>query len=167
MLSKLTRGNKIVGTAASIAVICFFLPWVLVSCGGQPVASINGWQLAAGGSVNTGYVSQPIPDSPVLFLVLLAALVALATVYLVYKDQLEARRAAVMATISGAVALFTLFIRLSGAQSQTSMGVSVQLEVGFWGTVLAHVGIIVGAVLDLRAATGGQAAGAGDAPPAG
>lgn len=100
MLSKLTGGNKIVGTGASVAVICFFLPWVLVSCGGQPVASISGWQLAAGGSISTGWGSQPIPSSPMLFLVLLAALASLAAVYLAYKQQLRLRSAALTAPAS-------------------------------------------------------------------
>jgi len=167
MLSKLTKGNKVVATAASVALVCFFLPWVLVSCGGQPVASISGWQLAAGGSINTGWSSQPIPGSPVLFLVLLAALASLASVYLVYKGQLKLRTAALTALASGAVALLTLLARFSGAQSETgSMGVSAQLEVGFWGTVLAHVAIVAGGLLDLKAAQSGEALGTGDTPPA-
>lgn len=168
MLSKLTRGNKIVGAAASVAVICFFLPWVLVSCGGQPVASISGWQLAAGGSVSTGWGSQPIPSSPMLFLVLLAALAPLAAVYLAYKQQLKLRSAALTALASAAVALLTLVIQFSDGQHEaSSMGVSTQREVGFWGTVLAHLAIVAGGLLDLEAAQSGQVMGGGDAPPAG
>ena len=72
-----SRGNKIVAPAASIAFVSFFLPWITVSCSGQTVESVSGFQLAK--DVN----------SPELYLVLLAALGILAVVFLVYQDMVQ------------------------------------------------------------------------------
>jgi len=147
----LPKGNRIIGPAAAIALVCFFLPWVLVSCGGQPMASFSGWQLAAGGNIQTGFGTQPIEGSPVLFLVLLAAIGCLALVYFGYQRQIVTRTGAYIATGLAGASLLILLAKFSGAQSQaTQPGVTVKLQYGLWGTVLANVAIIIGAVLDLR-----------------
>ena len=37
---------------AAIVIICFFLPWVSVSCSGTEIAQVSGWGLATGSYVN-------------------------------------------------------------------------------------------------------------------
>jgi hypothetical protein len=146
----LSKGSKIIGPAATVALVCFFLPWILVSCGGQPVASFSGWQLAAGGNVQTGFGAQPVEGSPELFLILLAALGCLALVYFVYQRQIAIRTVAYTAIGSAGLSLLILLAKFSGAQSRAAeVGITAQLQYGFWGTVLGNVAVIIGAVLDL------------------
>ena len=38
---------------AVIVLICFFMPFVKISCGGQPIASITGLDLAIGKKIDT------------------------------------------------------------------------------------------------------------------
>lgn len=153
----LSKGNKIIGSAAAIALMCFFLPWVLVSCEDQPVASFSGWQLATGGTVQTSMGAQPFPleASPVLFLVLLAAAACLALVYFLYQRRIALRKAAYAAIGLAGLSLLILLVKFAGAQAQppqagSGIDVQLRLQYGFWGTVLANLAIIAGAVVALR-----------------
>jgi hypothetical protein len=153
MWSKLTKGNKIIGPAGIVALVCFFMPWVLVSCENQPVASFTGMQLAAGGRVGSGLGAQPLRGSPELFLVLFAAAGCIALVYLAYRGRMAVRRAAAFAIGLAALSLLLMFAKFAGAPGQTSqMGAAVKLDLqyGFWGSVLANLAIVAGGVIELR-----------------
>lgn len=161
------RGIKITGPAAAVATLCFFMPWVLVSCNEQPVASFTGWQLAAGGVVNTALGPQPISASPSLFLILLAALASLGLAFAVYRGLLPIRRAALAWIGLGALSLLLLILRFAGAESQASadagVEVGIRLRFGYWGTFLANLALVGGGIRELRAARGRAAL---DAAPA-
>ena len=59
------------GGGGGVAVLCFFLPWITVSCQGMPLSfSFSGWTLAVGTTIE----NQRIPGEPILFLVVLAAI---------------------------------------------------------------------------------------------
>jgi len=158
----LSRGNKIVAPAASIAFVCFFLPWITVSCSGQPVESASGFQLAK--DVN----------SPELYLVLLAALGVLAVVFLVYRGTLELKTAAYISIGLAAVGLLIVLVKFFSLRSQLNQAtdmsmfsamarnlglgdlagispdlVEIQIKYGLWGMSLALIAVIVGAVLDV------------------
>lgn len=47
-LFNIARGAKL------LALLCFFLPWVTVSCAGQPLITMSGYQLATGGASPAG-----------------------------------------------------------------------------------------------------------------
>ena len=86
-----------------------------------------------------------------LFLVLLAAIGCLALVYFGYQRRIATRIGAYVAAGLAGASLLILLAKFSGAQSQaTQSGVTAKLQYGLWGTVLANVAIIIGAVLDLR-----------------
>ena len=40
--------NGVVRLAALAVIVCFFLPWGTVSCGGQEIGTFDGWDLATG-----------------------------------------------------------------------------------------------------------------------
>jgi hypothetical protein len=155
MLSKLSKGNKISGAASAIACVCFFMPWVLVSCEQQPVASFTGWQLASGGTVSSALGPLPLQGSPEIFLVLLSSIAALALIYMVYRSQLDLRRASYGLIGVAVVSLFLMLTKFLGAESRATaeagVEVSVRLRFGFWGVVLANIATITGAVMNLRA----------------
>ena len=156
------KGIKITGPAAAVAMLCFFMPWVLVSCNEQPVASFTGWQLAAGGVVNTALGPQPISGSPSLFFILLAALASLGLAFAIHRGLLPIRRAAMAWIGLGALSLLLLIFRFAGAESQASadagVEVGIRLRFGYWGTFLANLALVGGAVRELRAARGGAVA---------
>lgn len=151
MIEKSSKGHKVGSSGASLAILCFFLPWILVSCGGQ-TAKVNGWDLASGTVIGSGFGAQQIEGKPILFLVLLAAFGVLFLAYTAFK------RGSLTPTMDGyglialgVVPLLILFISFSGAKDQAAQqGIYIEYQVGLWGTVLGYIAAIAGGVLNLR-----------------
>jgi lysylphosphatidylglycerol synthetase-like protein (DUF2156 family) len=120
-LFNIARGAK------GIALLCFVLPWVTVSCAGQPLARITGLQLVSGSippiGANGGMPGAPAAPSAgaqsysVDIFALVAAILIVAA--LVATFVLARRRAALLAMIGSAVAavliVFDVFVRIKGA----------------------------------------------------
>jgi hypothetical protein len=142
MLSKLTKSHRIIGPSAGASLLCFFLPWVLVSCEGQPVASFSGFQLAFGGQINSPAGVIPLNASPDLLLVLLGIVAILGMIVLVYQGRMIAARTTRFITgIVGLNLVILLWRMLTAGSSASSQGgptVEVSLQLGYWITLLAH-----------------------------
>jgi hypothetical protein len=127
-LFNIARGAK------GLALLCFVLPWVTVSCAGQPLARITGLQLATGSiqpiGQNSGMPGAPTgatgaQDYSVDIFALAAAILiigALAVTFLMAR-----RRAALFAMIGSALAavliVFDVFVRIKGqAEEQIRSG---------------------------------------------
>lgn len=158
----LSKGSKLMSPAAVLILLCFFLPWITVSCAGQPVQSVTGWQLASDGR------------SPELFLVPLAALTVLGIVFLLYQQRIKLRTGAFAAMGASAVGLLILLVKFLSSRSQlgnltdlSSLGslvdpsmlgdisglagdaIKLSPQIGLWGVILAFLAVIIGAVLDV------------------
>jgi hypothetical protein len=125
MLFNLARGAK------GIALLAFVLPFVTVSCAGQPLARITGLQLATG---NIQPIGQNMPGAPAtggdysfdIFALLAAVLIAAG---LVLTFVLARRRAALfgmaLSAVAAVVLIFDVFVRIKGqatAQLRESSG---------------------------------------------
>jgi hypothetical protein len=142
MLSKLTKSHRIIGPSAGVSLLAFFLPWVLVSCEGQPVASFSGFQLAFGGAVNTQMGVIPVNASFDLLLLLAGVVAILVMIFMVYQGRmLAARTMRFITIIVGVNALILLWRALTAGASASAQGgptVEVSLQLGYWITLLAH-----------------------------
>jgi hypothetical protein len=151
IIEKSSKGHKIGSSGAALAILCFFLPWILVSCGNETV-KVNGWNLAAGTTIGQGLFAQRVEGRPILFLVLLAAFVVIALAYFAYK------RGTLTPTMDGygliglgALPLLILFISFSGVKDQAAQqGVLVEFQIGLWGAVLGYLAAIAGGILNLK-----------------
>lgn len=120
--------------AKGVALLCFLLPFVTVSCAGQPLARITGLQLATG---SVGQIGQNAPGAPAPpagaasqnysldVLALAAALLIIAALAVTFV--MPRRRAALFAMIGSAVAavliVFDVFVRIKGqAEAQIRAG---------------------------------------------
>jgi hypothetical protein len=66
--------GKILSTSAALIVlICFFLPWVTVSCSEQEVATLSGYDLSVGTDIDLGVGTEEVDPDPIIFVVPLAA----------------------------------------------------------------------------------------------
>lgn len=168
-----SKGSKIMGPAAAVAFICFFLPWVAVSCAGQQMGSATGMDIATQGNM------------PEVYIVPLGALVVLGLVFAVFRRWISARTGAIGAIVASGATLLVLVARILYIRSQmNSMGgleemmgtlplgggdlglgglgglttemIKITPQIGLWGVALANVAIIVGAVLDLFEQRGGE-----------
>jgi len=107
-------GLNIARIAMLVALFGFVLPWVLVSCSGQPLAHLSGLDLATGGATvrnpNSGAL-QHQQGAPNYWIVLtLAGVIAGAAVSFV----LKARAAAVGALAAAVVSLAASVVGVSG-----------------------------------------------------
>jgi hypothetical protein len=141
--------------AKTIALLSFLLPWVTVSCAGQPLVSINGLSLISGrmtmrdpmsGAVRTQHGSAEV----LILLAVLAIGIALFVSFV-----LPRRRAALAAIWSSSAALLMIvievFVRIPAAVRQSAARggrgnrfdpsmdamISVNGAIGFWLCVLA------------------------------
>lgn len=151
MIEKSSKGHKVGSSGAALVILCFFMPWILVSCGGQ-TAKVNGWDLASGTVVGSGFAAQQIEGKPILFLVLLAAFGVLYLAYTAFKrGSLTPMMDGYGLIALGAVPLLILFISFSGVKDQAAQqGIYVEFQVGLWGTVLGYIAAVAGGVLNLR-----------------
>lgn len=119
-LFNIARGAK------GIALLCFLLPFVTISCAGQPLAKITGVQLATGSIQPIGQNGMPgapsggastATDYGVDIFALVAAILIAAALVLTFV--LARRRAALLAMVLSAVAavilVFDVFVRIKGA----------------------------------------------------
>lgn len=100
---------KLRPTVFGVALVCFFLPFMTVSCRGQGVATATGLQLVTGftiedgGSSGRGQSTQRQGSEPLAVLAFLAVLGGLGLSFL------RSRAGAIGAAIAGAVCAFALF----------------------------------------------------------
>ena len=154
-LLNIARGLKLV------ALLCFLLPWITVSCTDQTLVSMSGYDLAAG-SVTvhnpiTGEVRHPPDAEHPEWPVLLAAVLILAALAVSF---LLVRALAALAAI-GALAAAALLISYSvfnrvparihassardaaeGLNRDLGHLIRVETSIGFWLTLAAIVGAI-------------------------
>lgn len=153
-LAKLPKGHKVASPAATIAILCFFLPWILVSCSGQPIKSFSGWELAAGTSMAIGFgQAQEIPGNPILFLVLLAGLGVLALAYFALQRGAATKLDGWGLIGLGALPLLVLLPQLGGQNEAAQQGIQIDYQYGLWGVILGYIAVIVGGVLNLKEKT--------------
>jgi len=148
-LQGLTLGRKISGSGALLALFCFFLPWVELSCAGTRI-SASGMDLATNPS-QTGDASW------ILFLVPLAALAVLVSVYLALSNStLRAHVITAWEFIAGLVGLVVtsfVYFAIQDARNNPEyfgLGFFLHLLYGYWGTLAGFVAVIVGALLDWK-----------------
>jgi hypothetical protein len=78
--------GSILSSGSGLALLLFFfLPWILVSCSGQVMGKFSGWEMATGTEINTGLGYEQVDPQPMIFLVLISALVILWTGYRVWR----------------------------------------------------------------------------------
>ena len=151
IVEKSSKGHKVGSSGAALAILCFFMPWLLVSCGNE-TSKVNGWDLASGTIIGSGFTAQQIDGEPIFFLVLLAAFGVLALAYFAFKRGSRTPAMDGYGLIAlGIVPLLILLIQFSGVKDQAAQqGILVEYQFGLWGTTIGYVGAIIGGILNLR-----------------
>jgi hypothetical protein len=146
----MTSGLNVARIAKLVALLGFFLPWVLVSCSGEPIGRLSGIDLATGGA------GQHPHGQPNLWVVVsLAAVIA----GLVASFLLRGRAAIFAMAAAALIALVASAVGVSSlgssapAPSQRSAAGEVDLQYGYFVTV---AGLLV-AIGACGAALGGRA----------
>ena len=117
-------------SAAFIVLVCFFLPWEQVSCGGAK-DTLNGLDLAR-------------HDHPLLWLVPLLMLAVL-VVGLVRRRDESKRLSSIVSIISGGVAAYLMNDERLRVQNESGI-ISAQLTGWFWFAFLSSLAMIITAL---------------------
>ncbi len=147
----LTLGRKISGSAALAALICFFLPWLKISCGTEIAVSGFDLAIAPPSGANQGATNLLLLTSPAM------ALAILAVIYVsLNRQRLDLRRKAIWQMIMGVAGIVPptlVFLAVHQARNDPrnwGLGYLISIEHGLWATLAGFIGVIVGALLDLK-----------------
>lgn len=167
-------GTPIIGGAAAVALICFFMPWVTISCNKQPLATLSGWQIATGwtpattAAAQAGSRPQAQGGDTVLLLVLIAAVACLVLAGLCLAKIIAPRIGGIAAAAVAVVAMLIIINKSIGNQStQAQQGISLSIEWqwGYFLTVLSYLVIVAGGVLNAILPDQARAPAFGSYPP--
>jgi hypothetical protein len=141
MLKKLSTGYKITTPGLLVASVCFFLPWVLQSCGTEPMRPYSGLQLAIGKTFEEGAYKG---DLLVLLTVVALLVISTFAVRSARGAKLSARDAyGVLGTsVLVLLALFRQFL------TKPPEGVNREVLFGLWGYLLGWLLILIGGVVN-------------------
>lgn len=136
----LPNGFKLGAPGAILVILCFFLPWVLVSCGNETPKLQSGLDISVGtASTEPGYHGNPF-----VFLVLLAGIGVLVLAFLAYQRGHLHPIDGIGVTAIGIMGLLYLYLQFG----RPGEGVTMEYQYGIWGTVVGFLVITVGGVLN-------------------
>lgn len=143
-------GRVLSGPAALFVLLCFFLPWVTVSCNNQPVARLSGYQLAAGGEINTGLGSQSFDGDAAVFMPAGAALLSLGLLIGLTTGKMSKAVAGIGQLLLAAAGLAVVWLKWDQlSQNAAANGLEVSAELGLWAAGAGLLALVVAAVLIL------------------
>ena len=142
MLKKLSSGYKIASPGLALSLIFFFLPWVLQSCGNEPMQPYSGFQLAIGSSAEgEGYKGNifVLLSLIALFVILFFAIQHSRSGSLTTRDTYGVLGTSILV-------LLMLFQQFLTAPSE---GVNRQVLYGLWGYIVGWLLILIGGVVNI------------------
>jgi hypothetical protein len=142
MQKTLKRFSPIVFT---IALICFLLPWINLSCQGQKYATFSGLQLVTGTKIEQHGIwgerkSQKVDSEPLAVAVLLLTILGVALSFL------KSPKSSLIPSIVGVVAFILLLLLKSkidtDATNQGKGMIQVEYAIGFWLVLILFIAAI-------------------------
>jgi len=140
MFKKLSTGYKITTPGLGMALIFFFLPWVMQSCGNEPMQEYSGLQLALGSGEGNGYTGN-------IFVALSLLAILVITTFVIKSAQRGSltTRDTYGVLVTSVVVLLILFQQFLTTPSE---GVNRQILYGLWGYIVGWLLILIGGVVN-------------------
>lgn len=140
--------HKLVGfriAPYAIAIACFILPFIQISCDGKKMMSFTGVQMVTGSEMANpmSEKTERIPSEPRAIIALIALVAGVA-----FSINLT-RNASIMSAVAGGVALISMILLKTTADAEimkqaSGMPITVEYQLGFWSVcIMAIVGIIL------------------------
>ncbi len=136
--------KKISASFFAVILICFFLPFVSISCQNLSVLKLSGIDLVTGTTMNTPNLGsqaqqEKLPPDARAILAFTAAAVGLGTSFS------QKRRSTLFSAISGVIGFCSLLWLKSSIDAELAkqgsdfMGIKATYESGFWGAFLLFI----------------------------
>jgi len=147
------KGYKVASPGAIVVLVCFFLPWVFVSCYGQPIAQFSGYELAAGPMIQGPFGGAERADpTPILFGVPAVGLAVLAFAFMTTQRRrtnlLDKIGTPAFGLLTIVAMIFGFLSDADGLQELAQQGISIEFRIGFWGTLLGLLAVTMGGILN-------------------
>jgi len=147
-------GKWISGPAAFLILVLFFLPWVTVSCNGQPIGELTGYELASGGNsdvaVNTDF--QLLPSGGQDLALYFFPLAGLLTFGLLALGWIRPKLTGVVGwgqAVLGIVGLLILLLEWLQLSGSSDGAFEINVMPALWGTAVALLLILTGGGVDI------------------
>ncbi len=149
----LKKTGLIFGIAASIlAIISFFLPWVVIVDVVKTLASLTGWQIASGVLLTSSTGDTLFQGSPINYIVPLVGIIIMVTTLISFIRRRVTRWDGLGIISLSIVAFLFTWVQYGAGQSLAGEGgVSLHPQIGIIGAWLALLGLFVAGVLNTRA----------------
>lgn len=134
--------KPISSAAIALVFLFFFLPWVTVSCGGEEVVTLSGYELSVGKDV--GAYGEKTDADPLVFIVPLVALLAIGTLFIA--NTKAAGGGQITAAVIG---LIIMGLKWASMLENDDPYVEIVTRYGAWGTLLGLLLLLAGGVLTL------------------
>jgi len=135
-----------------LAIISFFLPWIVLADNVNVLASLTGWRIASGVLLATGEGAELFRGSPISYVVPIVAIIVLALAFIGYRRGYVTELDGFVPIGVGVITLLVLLVQFSEAgQVAERAGVNLQFQYGLIGVYLALIALIVAGVLNVRA----------------
>jgi len=150
-------GYKLGGTGAAAVLVLFFAPWVLFSCGSQPVGEYSGYALASGQWVGALSQSGQVNPSENIFTMLFlvpacAGAVAMVAGFALLKQAAFLARfldGLIMIVLAG-VALYITYDRMQVTEKKlVGSMIIAQWQYGLYSTLIGLACMLIGGILAL------------------
>ncbi len=142
-------GYKFASPGAIAVIVCFFLPWVFVSCYGQPIAEFSGFELAAGPEIPGAFGTEQGEPAPILLTLPALGLLVLALAFWAARRRVTNWLDKIGVLLIGLGPLLLLILGLFGSTERQELaqeGIFIEYRIGVWGTLLGLLLIGVGGV---------------------
>ncbi|MCJ7625825.1 MAG: hypothetical protein MUO76_20220, partial [Anaerolineaceae bacterium] len=136
------KTGQIVGIAAgALAIIAFFLPWVVLVDNVKTLASLTGWQISSGALLASSEGDTLFRGSPVSYIVPIIGVIILVGALIAFWRGRVNRWDGLGTIAISVVAFFIIWVQFGAAGSLAAEGgVLVQSQIGMIGVWLALLG---------------------------
>ncbi len=140
-------GKGITTFGGLLAFIMFFMPWALVSCGGNELGTITGWQLATG----TGPLENSGVKAPVLLVTWFLILLAIVIAFAVPKKVIAGVINTVLPFLAFLIVILVYTKLRSDVQQESGSVIRIHARAGLIGTFVGYFLIMFGGLLEIVA----------------
>jgi hypothetical protein len=149
-ITRLSSGQKLVTVGAALALLCFFLPWLLLLSDPRGDLFIcSGWQLMAGSIVHINRYTVQLNGNASLFLILLPGLAVFGFMYNAIQLGSPAKAGSLIFIWLGILPLLVL-VYWFGSDEYIDR-TSSNIQFGVLGVAIGYGVVIIGGVLDRKA----------------
>ena len=167
IITKSSKGHKVGSSGATLAILCFFMPWILVSCsldvnnqaGG---IEVSGYEIASGdykftenlNQLGTLFGGNPYQTSntesayPLLAVIPLLGAMGLISL----NGRISGSIVAILSGLLGigGMAIFSLVAVAYGEKLNQEMLLQLHFRGGFWGTWFGFIWLVIVAIMTVR-----------------